>query len=321
VLEFLWGAKGLKLTPARVNMLPKNLPAGEIPPLTGDASNAVLRVMFPMEPTGPRAWHDVLVRGTGPKLELWLDGVLLDEEFPVGTTRPATAPRFFGAAQLADGSLQAGFRGLIDHAALWHRALSEAEIVALSGGADWTRQRELAILGAPPEQMQYYRPRGHNSKAGDCFPLFHDGTYHLLTDKTLVAWVSPADLDQQGAGVLTVEGAGIQAGQFDSLVLGEAAPRRWMAGSDNFRRTQRDQRHNAEEIAKPGEWVQIAAVYAGNTVTLYRNGSRYARYEIENPLHFAAGGCWLVCDTWTGGTNPRPTSAERSPTRGSTIRR
>ena len=67
-----------------------------------------------------------------------------------------------------------------------------------------------------------------------------------------------------------------------------------MAGSDNFRRTQRDQRHNAEETAKPGEWVQIAAVYAGNTVTLYRNGSRYARYEIENPLHFAAGGRVLV---------------------------
>lgn len=425
VIEFLWGAKGLKLTPARVNMLPKNFPAAEIPPLTSDAGNAVLRVMFPMEPTGPSVWHDVVVRGTGPKLELWLDGVLLDEEFPVGTTRPATAPRFFGAAQLADGSLQAGFRGLMDHAALWQRALSEAEIVALSGGADWTRQRELAILGAPPEQMQYYRPRGHNSKAGDCFPLFHDGTYHLfylilrrnmhskwdgghggleifhastrdlvqwkqhpvavpiseqweawngtgntvfhagkfwmfyptpdydgqrggiqlatsddgehftkhprhpyllggdcevfadpdpqqktvhllkagkttgsglpeLSDKTLVAWVSPADLDQQGAGVLTVEGAGSQAGQFDSLVLGEAAPRRWMAGSDNFRRTQRDQRHNAEETAKPGEWVQLASVYAGNTVTLYRNGSPYARYEVESPLHFAAGGRVLV---------------------------
>ena len=54
VFEFLWGDKGLKLTPARVNMLPKNLPAGEIPPLTSDASNAVLRIMFPMEPTGPR---------------------------------------------------------------------------------------------------------------------------------------------------------------------------------------------------------------------------------------------------------------------------
>ena len=77
-----------------------------------------------------------------------------------------------------------------------------------------------------------------------------------LGDKTLVAWVSPADLDQQGAGVLTVEAPGSQAGQFDSLVMGEAAPRRWMAGSDNFRRTQRDQRLNAEETTKPGEWVQ-----------------------------------------------------------------
>ncbi|MCY2994445.1 MAG: hypothetical protein NTY19_42250 [Planctomycetota bacterium] len=180
VIEFLWGAKGLNLTPARVNMLPKNLPPGEIPPLARDANNAVQHLVFPMEPTGPREWHDVVVRATGAKLELWLDGVLLDEEFPIGTTRPVTAPRYFGAALLADGKLLAGFHGLMDHAALWHRALSEAEIVALSGGAKLAQQRELAILGAPPEQMQYFRARGHNSKAGDCFPLFHDGTYHLF---------------------------------------------------------------------------------------------------------------------------------------------
>jgi hypothetical protein len=30
-------------------------------------------------------------------------------------------------------------------------------------------------------------------------------------------------------------------------------------------------------------------VYAGSTVTLYRNGARYARYETEHPLHFKAG--------------------------------
>ena len=400
-------------------MLPKNLPAGEMPPLTSDARNAVMRVMFPMEPTGPRDWHDVVVRGTGPKLQLWIDGVLLDEEFPIGTTRPATAPRFFGAAQLADGKLLAGFRGLMDHAALWHRALSEAEIAALSGGADWAgsgnwpcseRRRSrcsISALAATTEggRLHPVVPRRHvppvlsdpaaqhaqqvgrrPRRAGDpprfdtrsgswphhpvAVPIteqweawngtggtvYHDGkywmfyptpdydgqhggiqlvtsddgehftkqephpflpggdcevfpdpdpqkkTFHMikagktfggglpeLRDKTLVAWVSPADLDQHGAGVLTVEGGG-QAGQFDSLVLGEAAPRRWMAGSDNLHRTQRDQQQNAEETAKPGEWVQIAAVYAGNTVTLYRNGARYAQYEIEKPLQFAPGG-------------------------------
>ena len=136
--------------------------------------------MFPMEPTGPRDWHDVVVRGTGPNLELRIDGVLVDVEFPIGVTRPSTAPRYFGAAQLADGKLLAGFHGLMDHAALWHRALSEAEIIALSGGAELARERELAILGPQPERMQYFHARGHNSKAGDCIPFFHDGTFHLF---------------------------------------------------------------------------------------------------------------------------------------------
>ncbi len=416
VVEFLWGAKGgVPMTPARLNMLPKNLPAGEVPPLLSDARNGVQRLMFPLQPAGPCAWHDIIVRGTGAKLQLWLDGILVDEEFPIGVTRPATAPRFFGAAMLDDGKVLGGFTGLMDHAALWHRALSDAEIVALCGGPTEARKRELAMLGPLPQQMQYFRARGHNSKAGDCIPHFHDGTFHLfylilrrnmhskwdgghggleihhastrdlaewthhpvavpiseqweawqgtggvvhhdgkfwmfyptpdydgnhggiqlatsddgeyftkhephpflpggdcevfadpdpqtkrfhllkagktfggglpeLKDKTLVCWASPADLEQRGAGVLTVEGTG---GQFDSLVLGEAAARRWMAGSDNFHRTQRDQLVNAEESAKPGEWVQIAAVYAGNTVTLYRNGTRYAQYGIEEPLHFA----------------------------------
>lgn len=418
VIEFLWGATNRPVPFEKMTMLPKNAPDLESVPLYSDAKNAVMRVMFPMEPLGPCDWHDVVVRGTGPRLQFWIDGILLDEEFPLGVTRPASAPRYFGAAQLADGKLLAGFRGLMDHAALWHRALSKAEIAAISGGAELVKQRELAVLGSPPTRMQYYRPAGHNLKPGDCIPWFHDGTFHLfylvlrrnmhskwdgghgaleilhassrdlktwqhhpvvaaiteqweawhgtgaavyhdgkywmfyptpdyygqhggiqlvtstdgkhfskqephpflpggdcevfpdpdpdkrlfhmikvgksfggvlpgLKDKTLVAWVSPADLDQHGAGVLTVEGA---AGQFDSLVLGECSPRRWMAGSDNLHRTQRGQQQNAEETVKPGEWVQIAAVYAGNTVTLYRNGARYANYQIEKPLQVAPGG-------------------------------
>ena len=418
VIEFLWGATNRPVPFEKMTMLPKNAPDLDSVPLYSDAKNAVMRIMSPMEPLGPRDWHDVIVRGTGPRLQLWIDGVLLDEEFPLGATRPATAPRFFGAAQLADGKLLSGFHGLMDHAALWHRAISDAEIVALSGGAKLVKQRELAVLGAPSPNMQYYRPAGHNLKPGDCIPWFHDGTFHLfylvlrrnmhskwdgghggleimhastrdlktwqhhpvvvpiseqweawngtgaavyhdgkywmfyptpdyygdhggiqlvtspdgeqwikqephpflpggdcevfpdpdpgkklfhmikagktfggtlpaLKDKTLVAWVSPSDLDQHGAGVLTVEGA---AGQFDALVLGECALRRWMAGSDNLHRTQRGQQQNAEETAKPGEWVQLAAVYSGNTVTLYRNGARYAHYQIEKPLDIAPGG-------------------------------
>ncbi len=432
VVEFLWGAReGAPLTPARRHMLPKNVSPGDEPPLLHDAMAGVMRLMFPMQPADPRVWHDIIIRGTEAKLQLWLDGVLVDEEFSIGVTRPASVPRYFAAAQTADGDVQSGFHGEIDHAAIWHRALTEGEIEQLSGGLEHVRQRELAILGPLPQTMQYYRPRGHNSKAGDCIPYFHDGTFHLfylilrrnmhskwdgghggleihhastrnlthwthhpvsvpiteqweawqgtggvvhhddkfwmfyptpdydgrrggiqlatsedgevftkhpshpflaggdcdvfadpdparnvfhllkagesfgsglpeLKDKTLICWASPADLEQRGAGLLTVEGTG---GQFDSLVLGEAVPGRWMAGSDNFRRTQRDQQNNAAETAKPGEFVKLAAVYRGNTVTLYRNGVQYACYEIAQPLHFPPGARVIVglrhMDRWS----------------------
>ena len=58
--------------------------------------------------------------------------------------------------------------------------------------------------------------RFHLLKAGKTF----GGGLPELKDKTLVCWATPQYLAQRGAGVLTVEGTG---GQFDSLVLGEAA--------------------------------------------------------------------------------------------------
>ena len=119
-----------------------------------------------------------MVRFTGPKLELFVDGVLVDEEFPVGTTRPSTAPLLIGAAATTDGT-RAGFHGLVDHVALWDRALSDGEITALSGGASEVARRRGEILGTGGEQLQYWRPPGHNARAGDCMPFFDGREFHL----------------------------------------------------------------------------------------------------------------------------------------------
>ena len=54
-----------------------------------------------------------------------------------------------------------------------------------------------------------------------------------LLDKTLVAWVAPANLTQRGGSVLTIQ----QGDQFDGIVFGERVPGKWMAGSDFYRRT------------------------------------------------------------------------------------
>ncbi|HOH31321.1 MAG TPA: hypothetical protein PLC40_16705, partial [Candidatus Hydrogenedentes bacterium] len=54
-------------------------------------------------------------------------------------------------------------------------------------------------------------------------------TTPLIQDKTLVAWVTPANLTQRGGSVLTIEKSG---GVFDAIVFGEIAPGKWMAGSN-----------------------------------------------------------------------------------------
>ncbi len=98
------------------------------------------------------------------------------------------------------------------------------------------------------------------------------------TNKTLVAWAAPANLSQQGGSVLT-----IQSGpQFDAIVFGERVPGRWMAGSDTFKRTQGDQAGNAAETADAKTFVQLAIVYDGDDVRIYRNGQPYAAYRTEN---------------------------------------
>lgn len=99
-----------------------------------------------------------------------------------------------------------------------------------------------------------------------------------LRDKTFVAWVSNVDLDQRGGSVITLED---RKGHFDALVYGEIAPRRWMAGSETFARTQMDQSKWTEEAAPNDRKIQLAIVYEGRQITLYRDGERYARYELK----------------------------------------
>jgi sucrose-6-phosphate hydrolase SacC (GH32 family) len=111
----------------------------------------------------------------------------------------------------------------------------------------------------------------------------------VIADKTLVAWVSPANLTQRGGSVLTIEKPG---GVFDAIVFGEMAVSKWMAGSNGFARTQRDQAGSQSETADRQTLVQIAIVYKGHEITLYRNGGKYAEYAAAGSERF--GGDSLV---------------------------
>ncbi|MEE8452944.1 MAG: GH32 C-terminal domain-containing protein [Thermoguttaceae bacterium] len=115
--------------------------------------------------------------------------------------------------------------------------------------------------------------------------LTHAAENRVIGDKTLVAWVAPADLTQRGGSVLTIEKSG---GVFDAIVLGELATSKWMAGSNFHNRSETKQDSSPVETADAKTFVQIAIVYRGKQVTIYRNGAKYADYSVKASERFAA---------------------------------
>jgi hypothetical protein len=105
--------------------------------------------------------------------------------------------------------------------------------------------------------------------------------------KTLEAWVTLDNLNQAGGGVMGIQT--LDGAAFDAIVFAERQPGRWMAGSDNFSRTQ-DFDGPAETVADKGP-VHIAIVYdADGTISAYRGGTPYGKsYRGGAPFSFAAG--------------------------------
>jgi len=101
-----------------------------------------------------------------------------------------------------------------------------------------------------------------------------------LTDKTLVVWVAPANLTQRGGSALTVNDTTID--RFDGVIFGELEPSVWMPGSNNYSRTHRSQADWPKETASPDEFVQMAIVYRGKEISVYRNGLLYANYTMAS---------------------------------------
>ena len=104
------------------------------------------------------------------------------------------------------------------------------------------------------------------------------GAAAAKTDKTLVAWIAPADLAHRGGSALTIQ----SGDQFDGIVFGELQPGKWMAGSDYHKRTERNQDKYLPETADSKTMVQMAIVYKDDEILIYRNGERYASYQAKN---------------------------------------
>ena len=100
-----------------------------------------------------------------------------------------------------------------------------------------------------------------------------------LSDKTLVSWVTLNDINVDHGSILTIQ----HGSQFDGIVLGEIETGKWIAGSDDFNRTNQDMSDLVPETEESlAEMIQMAIVYEGNEIRLYRNGKLYSKYEAEN---------------------------------------
>lgn len=103
--------------------------------------------------------------------------------------------------------------------------------------------------------------------------------------KTLEAWVRLRDLDQSGSGLITVQTT--NGNLFDSIVFGERQPRRWIAGSNHFQRTQ-DVDGPEESLT---DWVHLAVTWsADGEVSVYRGGTPYgSSYSVHSQVTFPKG--------------------------------
>ncbi len=188
-IEYLW-----RTTPLTERVLPEYFEQGEKPNLfrfhtqweeqyglgrKGDFLNGILRLQTPTDLIDTERWHDIIVRFDRVKIEMFVDGVLLDEDWTHGNLHQFQGPFLIGAGY-REGRLCSGFHGQIDHIGLWNRALTDEEISALSGGREETSRCDREILGPRNPVGQYWRPHGYNTSVGDCMAFAHDDTFHIF---------------------------------------------------------------------------------------------------------------------------------------------
>lgn len=131
-----------------------------------------LRLVAPVARIGADQAHVLVVRYLGHRLELWVDGVLMDEDWPVGSLLETNECRWLPR----DGVTQ--FQG-------WSEVWADGEVPAISGGDENLRERRTRYLGVETPVGQYWRPQGLNVNVGDCMPFWDEAqqrfrVYYLL---------------------------------------------------------------------------------------------------------------------------------------------
>ncbi|SDX71063.1 glycosyl hydrolase [Paenibacillus sp. CF384] len=129
-----------------------------------DARDKPLPLSVPWQAIGAGE-HDLLLRYNGHIVELFVDGVLVDEDWPMGSVQLENAE-----VRTYEGTLEAQ---------LWSYSLTEAERENLIRDQQGVESRKTLYLGTEPSSIQYWKPRGFNTGVGDCMPYFDGETFHI----------------------------------------------------------------------------------------------------------------------------------------------
>ena len=103
-----------------------------------------------------------------------------------------------------------------------------------------------------------------------------------LTAKTLVSWVSLANLTQSGGTALSV--VQMPGQQFDAIDFAEFTPAQWTAGSDYANRSVGND--GGAAVTDTGEHM-VAITYGATGISLYVDGALYANGRSVAPYAFA----------------------------------
>ncbi|HEY3411421.1 MAG TPA: LamG-like jellyroll fold domain-containing protein [Armatimonadota bacterium] len=177
------------------------------------------QVVAPTAKIGPKDWHTVICRYDGASLQMFVDGVLMDEADVAGPLRTGNTEPVLIGAESNGGAIKSGWKGQIDYVALWDRALSVPEIERLSGTpAQIARHRlqykETRLLAPPADLYQEkYRPQFHFTARqwtvrqlnpgqreegwlNDVNGLIYlNGQYHLFAQRWAKCWIHAVSKD------------------------------------------------------------------------------------------------------------------------------
>ncbi|SEN99719.1 family 43 glycosylhydrolase [Paenibacillus sp. OV219] len=121
-----------------------------------DARKTPLVLSAPWDRLGSSK-HSVHLQNLGYAVRLFVDGVLVDEDWPMG------------AIDLHDATIQ--LYNDAEQLRIWNEAI-QPEALA-------TPQIESLILGEEPAALQYWRPKGFNTSVGDCMPFFDGENFRV----------------------------------------------------------------------------------------------------------------------------------------------